>query len=143
MQLPLLSLLPIFSTLTFQDFTHGILRAKHGKKKKGGKIEGHDIHEAKTISRVYTVSPRRGECFFVLRILLHTIKGPTSFDALKTVNGAICKTFREACQLQGLFEDDNAGHHTMEEAAVSATPQSLRFLLAIIITQCYPIDVKT
>ena len=26
-----------FCTLTFQDFTHGILRAKHGKKKKGGK----------------------------------------------------------------------------------------------------------
>ena len=29
---------------------------------------------------------------------------------------------------------DNAWHHTIEEAAVSATPQSLRFLLAIIIT---------
>ena len=81
--------------------------------------------------------------FFCLRILLHTMKGPTSFDALKTVNGAICKTFREACQLQGLLEDDNAWHHTMEEAAVSATPQSLRFLLAIIITQCNPSDVRT
>ena len=73
--------------------------SKTWKKEKGGeKIEGHDIHEAETISRVDTVSPRQGECFF-LRILLHTIKGATSFDALKTVNGAICKTFREACQL--------------------------------------------
>ena len=80
---------------------------------------------------------------FFLRILLHKIKGPTSFDALKIVNGAICKTFREACQLQGLLEDDNAWHHTMEEAAVSATPQSLRFLLAIIITQCNPSEVRT
>ena len=80
--------------------------------------------------------------FFFLRILLHAIKGP-SFDALKTVNGAICKTFREAYQLQGLLEDDNARHHTMEEAAVSATPQSLHFLLAIIITQCNPSDVRT
>ena len=68
------------------------------KRKRGEKMEGHDIHEAETISRVYTVSPRQGECFF-LRILLHTVKGLTSFDALKTVNGAICKTFREACQL--------------------------------------------
>ena len=112
------------------------------KRKRGENIEGHDIHEAETIGKVYTVSPRQGECFS-LRILLHTIKGPTSFDALKIVNGAICKTFREVCQLQGLLEDDNAWHHTMEEADVSAPPQSLRFLLAIIITQCNPSDVKT
>ena len=117
---------------------------KRRKKGGGGEIEGHDIHEAETIGRVYTVSPRQGECFFfLLSILLHTIKGPTSFDAHKAVNGAICETFREACQLQGLLEDDNAWHHTMEEAAVSVTPQSLRFLLAIIITQCNPSDVRT
>ena len=83
-----------------------------------------------------TVSARQG-------VLIHTIKGPTSFDALKTVNEAICKTFQEACQLPGLLEDDNAWHHTMEEAAVSATPQSLSFLLAIIIAQCNQSDVRT
>ena len=105
-------------------YTWGTSSKTWKKRKRWEKIEGHDIHEAETISRVYTVSPRQGECFFFLRILLHTIKSPTSFDALKTVNGAIRKTFREACQLQGLLEDDNAWHPTMEEAPVSATPQS-------------------
>ena len=30
-------MLPIFCALIFQDFTHGILRAKHGKEEKGAK----------------------------------------------------------------------------------------------------------
>ena len=85
------------------------------RRKMGEKIKGYYIHEAETIGRVHTVSPRQGECFF-LRILLHTIKGLTSFDALKTVNEVIFKTFLESCQLQGLLEDDNGWHHTMEEA---------------------------
>ena len=37
----------------------------------------------------------------------------------------------------------NAWHHTMEKAAVSATPQSLPFLFVIIVTQCNPSDVRT
>jgi hypothetical protein len=45
------------------------------------------------------------ECFF-LRLLLHTVRGPTSLVALRTVNDGICATFREACQLHGLLEDD-------------------------------------
>ena len=34
------------------------------RRKRGEKIEGHDIHEPERIGRVYTVSPRQGECFF-------------------------------------------------------------------------------
>ena len=37
----------------------------------------------------------------------------------------------------------NTWHHSMEKAAVSATSQSLRFLLVIIITQCNPRDLRT
>lgn len=111
------------------------------RRKQGKKVDGFDIHEAHTIGRVYTVSPRQGECFF-LRILLHHVKGPRSFDDVKTVRGAICDTFRKACQLQGLLDDDITWHVTMQEAGVSAAPHALRFLLAIIITQCNPSDVK-
>lgn len=112
------------------------------RRKRGTKIEGQDICEAQTIGRVYTISPRQGECFF-LRLLLHNVTGPRSFDELKTVNGLICSTFREACMLLGLLENDHVWHLTLQEAVVSATPQALRSLLAIIITHCNPSDIMT
>ncbi|CAM4795143.1 unnamed protein product, partial [Rotaria magnacalcarata] len=64
-----------------------------------------DVREGDALSRVYTVHPNNFECFF-LRLLLYAVRGPTLFEALGTVNGRICATFREACQLHGLLEDD-------------------------------------
>ena len=43
---------------------------------------------------------------FHLRMLLMVVKGPRSFDDLKTVDGHICDTFHEACLKRGLLEDD-------------------------------------
>lgn len=43
-----------------------------------------DVYQKDSIGRVYTVHPNNSECFY-LRMLLHTIKGPTSFEYLKTV----------------------------------------------------------
>lgn len=37
-------------------------------------------------------------------MLLHTVKGPTSFKVLKTVYEEICEIYREACYPLGLFE---------------------------------------
>ncbi|GFS14198.1 hypothetical protein ElyMa_001417900 [Elysia marginata] len=112
------------------------------RRKRGEKVEGEDICETQTIGRVSTVSPRQGECFF-LRILIHKVKGPTSFDDLKTVNGLICYTFREACQLQGLMDNDNAWFSTMQEVCLCSSPHALRSLPAIIITQCIPSDGRS
>ena len=70
---------------------------------------------------VYTVHPNNFECVF-LRLLLHTVRGPTSFEDLRTVNGQICAAFREACQMKGLLEDDARWKATMLEAAVFQSP---------------------
>jgi hypothetical protein len=71
------------------------------------------------LGRVYTVHPNNFECFF-LWLLLHTIRSSTSFTALRTVNGQICGTFREACQrILGLLEDDAQWDATMAEAVVA------------------------
>ena len=79
--------------------------------------------------------PNNFECFF-LRLLLHTIKGPTSFEALITVNGQVCATFREACQLRGFLEDDTHWDASMLEAAAGQSPARLRNLFAILLTTC-------
>ena len=81
---------------------------KWNKRQKGKQGEVKDFpgyFKDDALGRVYTVHPGQQECFF-LRILLHEVRGPTSFKALKTVNGQVCQTYREACNKLGLLEDD-------------------------------------
>jgi len=79
---------------------------------------GTGVKQTQALGRVYTISPRQGECFY-LHLLLHNVKGPQSFADLRTVNGDLCSSFHEACLKLVLFEDDNHYHLTMEEAIVS------------------------
>ncbi|RCN29090.1 hypothetical protein ANCCAN_25155 [Ancylostoma caninum] len=67
--------------------------------------ESSDVRASDALGRVYTVHPNNDECYF-LRLLLHTVRGPTSFTDLKTVDGEVCETYREACQRRGLLEND-------------------------------------
>ena len=88
-------------------------------------VEGQlDIRFDNTLGRVYTVHPKQDECFF-LRMLLHEVKGPTSFDDLKSVDGEVCTTYREACYRRGLLEDDSQWDSALDEARVSCSAQSL------------------
>ena len=89
------------------------------------------------LGRVYTVPPNNAECFF-LRMLLHTVRGPTSFTDLGIVDDQICATFREVCQRRGLLEDDKHWNETIVEAAESQSAPRLRYLLAILLTTCGP-----
>ena len=80
------------------------------RRKQGVVVAGHPgVKEARILGRVYTISPRQGECFY-LRLLLHHVRGPQSFSELKTVNGDLCSSFREACFKLGLLVDDNQYH---------------------------------
>ncbi len=54
---------------------------------------------------MFFVSPTAGERFH-LRTLLTVVKGPTSFENLRTINGIEFPTFRDACIHLGLLEDD-------------------------------------
>ena len=93
----------------------------------------------KIISRTYSVRPNKGEQFFLHLLLLH-ILGATSFEDLRTVNGVLLETFREACALQGLLQDDTERQNVLVEATGFQMPKQLRQLLAIIFTHCAPFD---
>ncbi|KAL8563363.1 hypothetical protein ACOMHN_008202 [Nucella lapillus] len=114
------------NTQRSQNRTWKLTRKQWQKRKRG-----------KAIGRMYTISPRQGECYF-LRLLLNVVKGPKSYDDLKTVNGEVCATFREACQKQSLLEDDQHLQLAMEEACANQSPKLLQDLLAIILMSCNP-----
>jgi len=61
---------------------------------------------ASAIGRLYMVQPSEGERYY-LRTLLTHVRGATSFDNLKTVNGYICSSFKEACIRLSLLQDDD------------------------------------
>jgi len=104
----------------------------------GAAVSGwNGVRATDSLGRVYTVHPNNFECFF-LRLLLHTVRGPNSFEDLRTVNGQIYATFREACQIRGLLEDDTHWNATMLEAATAQSPARLCNLFAILLTTCGP-----
>ncbi|KAI8557126.1 hypothetical protein RHMOL_Rhmol05G0311100 [Rhododendron molle] len=90
------------------------------------------------IGRMYFASPNYGERFY-LRLLLTVVKGPTSFECLRTVENVVHHTFKEACVARGLLEDDDEWVQCLQEAAVMKTGYQLRRLFSIILMQCSPI----
>ncbi|XP_057746430.1 uncharacterized protein LOC130965687 [Arachis stenosperma] len=46
-----------------------------------------------------------GEIYY-LRLLLNFVRGPTSYEQIRTIDGVIYSTFRDACYAYGLLADD-------------------------------------
>ncbi|UYV70222.1 hypothetical protein LAZ67_7002235, partial [Cordylochernes scorpioides] len=106
-------------------------------RKQGTRIADQVAFASDAIGRVYTVHPNFEECFY-LRMLLHSVRGPTSFAALRTINGVLCKTYKEACLHLGLLENDHQWHHCIQKAVLSESPLKIRELFAIMLTCCHP-----
>ena len=97
------------------------------------------------VPRLEWIHPNYREAFF-LRMLLQHVRGPSSFAACRTINGAFhCKlfglgrlyaTFEEAARAAGLCEDDKEAMRCMEEAAAFKKPGPLRELYAYLISRC-------
>ncbi|GBN19355.1 hypothetical protein AVEN_61678-1 [Araneus ventricosus] len=50
-----------------------------------------------------------------------------SFTDLRTFERRVCETYKEACQLRGLLENDEQLNKALEEAAASRSPKILRY----------------
>lgn len=70
------------------------------------------------------------------------VRGPTSFEQLRTVNGHLCATYREACELWYLLENDSHWDDTLKDSVISVSPNPIRTLFAIIISTCFPSNPK-
>ncbi|XP_009622040.1 uncharacterized protein [Nicotiana tomentosiformis] len=97
------------------------------------------------IGRVVTCHPTEGERYY-LRLLLLNVRGPTSYEDLRTVNGRCYITFREAVEKRELLHSDNSLVDCMIEAASYQLPYSLRrywYIVLLPIQKSYGNNLKT
>ncbi|XP_019160783.1 PREDICTED: uncharacterized protein LOC109157339 [Ipomoea nil] len=89
-----------------------------------------------SISRIFYVPPATGEIFY-LRCLLNKIRGPTSYEDIRTVNGVHYNSFRDACYARGLVDDDNEYVDAIYEASHWASADQLRRLfVTLLMSSC-------
>jgi hypothetical protein len=93
------------------------------------------------VGRIVAAHPAEGERYY-LRVLLNHVQGTTSFEDLRTVDGKLMPTFREAAEKRGLIETDNTLDDCMTEAELFRMPSSLRRLFATILVFYEPSDVR-
>ncbi|XP_071577023.1 uncharacterized protein [Temnothorax nylanderi] len=96
----------------------------------------------KIISRLYTVSIKDTERFYLRLLLLH-VKGAKCFEDMRTVNGVLYETFKDAAIAKNLVEADDLWEKTIEEATGSHMPAQLRELFTYICIFGTPTDVPT
>ncbi|KMQ87777.1 hypothetical protein RF55_12854 [Lasius niger] len=94
----------------------------------------------KIISRLYTVSIKDIERFYLRLLLLH-VAGAKSFEDLKNVNGILYETFKDAAIAKNLIETDDLWGKTIEDSIESNMPTQIRELFAYICIFGNPIDV--
>ncbi|GFU23539.1 ATP-dependent DNA helicase [Trichonephila clavipes] len=123
-------------------YTWNASTKKFQRRKQGKAVEGHtNLYSSDALGRLYTVHPNNTECFY-LRLLLINIRGPISFQDLRTVNGQLCATYRQACQKLNLLENDAHWDTARADASNTARPQQIRTLFAEILTSCFPSNPK-
>uniref|UniRef100_A0A453JVC8 ATP-dependent DNA helicase n=1 Tax=Aegilops tauschii subsp. strangulata TaxID=200361 RepID=A0A453JVC8_AEGTS len=109
--------------------------------KNGDIDEIKQYRDARQIGRIVSAHPAEGERYY-LRVLLNHVTGATSYEDLRTVNGEILPTFREAAERRGLIEGDNTLDESLTESTLYEMPSSLRWLFATILVFCEPSDVR-
>jgi len=85
-----------------------------------------------SVGRIYFVPPGSGQLFY-LRTLLNYVKGPTSFEEIKTVGGIVKDSFKDACYARGLLEDDKEFIDAIVEASLWGTGSFLRHLFVTLL----------
>jgi hypothetical protein len=92
------------------------------------------------IGRLYNISPRAGERFYLRLLLLHR-PGCVSFRDIRTIDRIEYNTYKEAAQALHLLRDDSIWDRTIAEAVLYEMPYELRQLFAIICIFCEPTNV--
>ena len=117
--------------------------AKEYNERKRSMNGSNDERKSDTIGRIPVVAftPKSQERYF-LRLLLHHVKGPTSYENLKTVDGEVCETFKAACIKLGLWESDDEIEKSLEEAASIKFGSALRHCFVMLFVHAMPANPR-
>lgn len=110
--------------------------------KKETKWKPHKKGGDKIISRLCTVSIKDIERFYLRLLLLH-VAGAKHFEDLRTVNGVLYETFKNAAIAKYLVEVDDLWEKMLENATESNMLAQLRELFVYICIFGIPINVPT
>jgi ATP-dependent DNA helicase PIF1 len=69
-------------------------------------------------------------------MLLNHVRGARSFDEIRTVDGVVHNSYKEACTARGLLEDDTEWDKVLTQAAEFALPHQLRQLFSALLQFC-------
>ena len=84
---------------------------------------------------MYHVAPGCSRRYY-LRTLLNIVKGPTSNDDIRIVDGVIYPTFKDACYFIGLLDDDKEYIDGITESSFLGSTIYLRNLFAMFLMSC-------
>ncbi|XP_054091709.1 ATP-dependent DNA helicase PIF1-like [Zeugodacus cucurbitae] len=123
---------PFERTLLYSEmpryYTWNASSKKWLRRKSGHPVDGYPgVFSTDALGRIYTIHPKDDDCLY-LRLLLINVRGSTSFESLRTVDGTICTTFREACQQLQLLEHDSHWNQTLADAIASSPATAVRTL---------------
>ncbi|XP_052111545.1 LOW QUALITY PROTEIN: uncharacterized protein LOC127742858 [Arachis duranensis] len=84
------------------------------------------------IGRIFYVPPGSGESYY-MRLLLNFVRGPTSYEDIRTIDGVLHSTFKDACYGRGLLDDDKEYIDAIVEASHWRSGTYLRKLFATLL----------
>lgn len=87
--------------------------------------------QTKLVPRMYTVSIRDEERFYLRMLLLH-VRGATSYADIRTVDDVVYNTFKEAAFHRHLLASDEEWRNCLAESATFHMPQQMRQCFAFI-----------
>lgn len=106
----------------------------------GKKVPDFSNPVASTIGRIYSVSPRDRERYFLRTLPLHK-PGGTSFEDMMTIGGVVYETYQDACGALGLLAEDSEWNRCMQDA-FNNTSEPLTELFSAILVHSKPSDPK-
>ncbi|GFV82386.1 ATP-dependent DNA helicase [Trichonephila clavipes] len=104
---------------------------------KNNKWEIHARLGDRFLSRLYSISPKNIYRFHLWILLFH-VPGAKSFEKLKTYEGVMMTSFKEACRARNLLEDDGEWRNCLREACSFKMSLKLRQLFTFICVFCNP-----